>query len=105
MKIINLNEAVLVHITKSGFSELEKKYGRSYVEAFIIKKRQIIDGKPYYAMQGHQMISTFGDLLKVDFSPQPIGMTVLIPDSEVFIENSGRQRIDLSDVSIKQKEI
>ncbi len=59
----NLNNYVLVQITEYGWEELKKSVGQEYIDTCIISHEQQIDGEKWYRIQGHEMITLFGDML------------------------------------------
>lgn len=63
MKTFNLNDYLFVQITEYGWERLKETVGDSYIENCIKQYETIIDGDIWYKMQGHHMITLFGDML------------------------------------------
>lgn len=59
MKKFNINDTMYVCILPKGWEHLNKKYGTKYVEEHIKPRKIMINNKAYYAMQCHDVISTF----------------------------------------------
>ena len=77
MTKFNLNNYVLVQITSYGWEELNKKYGKDYIENYIISSKEVIDGEDWYKMQLHQVITRFGTMIFAA-NPAPIEINILI---------------------------
>jgi hypothetical protein len=59
----NLNDYILVQITDYGWSHLAREVGDSYIQNCIVPYATIIDGEEWYRLQGHQVITLFGNAL------------------------------------------
>lgn len=81
----NLNDYILVEITAYGWDQL-KKYeeasgNNGFVKHCIINHKEIVDGKDYYKLQAHFVITTFGEMTFATY-PAPIGINILIPKTQ-----------------------
>lgn len=81
MKTINfnINDYVLVEITEYGWEHLKKTVGNDYITHCILSYEETINGRKWYKLQGHQMITLFG---KLSFVDPPIKMNIKIEVTE-----------------------
>lgn len=80
MKTININNNVLVAITKEGFDHLKETVTEDYVKHCILHYETVIDGKTYYKLQLHNVISLFGEKIYMGNNKLPIETNMLIED-------------------------
>ena len=78
MKKFNLNDYVLVSITKYGWGHLKKEVGEEYIKNCILPYKTVVEEKEYYKLQAHNVITLFGNAIFA-VNPYPIESNILIP--------------------------
>ena len=79
MKTFNINNDILIHITKYGWEIINKKYDPEYIQVCISPKRVTHEGETYYRFQLHVVMEMFGSSMTQSF-PTPFESTILIPE-------------------------
>lgn len=79
MKKFNLNSYVFVQITEYGWEQLKGSVGNDYIQHCILSHEIIIAGEKWYKLQGHQMITLFGNMLFIA-SHHPINCNIMFED-------------------------
>lgn len=99
----NLNDYILVQITDYGWEQLEKHEREinniGFTEHCIKSRKVVVNGKDYYKLQAHFVISTFGDMAWAS-SPAPLTPEILVPE----ISDNKKEMAKIQSLLNQQKE-
>ena len=59
MKKFNINNHMYIQITSEGWKYLQHVNTESYIRQCVLSKEVLIEGKPWYRLQTHEIFSMF----------------------------------------------